>query len=349
MNNLFEKIIFIFKKPKVIVVAGSAQKTTKKAIVSVVGNGIIILEAGSKKLGDLKFFVKKSQQPILVVSHLGEYHPDKEVFAGELADTKSISELIQTLPSYGHLILNYDDETVRDLHSQTPAHFLSFGFGARADIRASDVVLTQFPAAGTNFKINYKGKTVPVWLEKLFGKEHIYAALAAAAVGETVDRNLVEISSALKKYSGVSGHMKLIDGIKKTSIIDDSDNASVLSMVEGLALLKQIQTPAGRKIAVLGDIIGVGKYTIESHEALGEIVAESADLLLTVGVRAKFFAEGARKKGMSNDKIFEFSETGPGGLALQEKMREGDLILIDGSKEMSMMDVVKEVKAGPIV
>lgn len=325
-------------------VAGSSQKTTKAAIASVVGRDVVIFEASAQKLNDLKFFLRSSQSPILVVSHIGEYHPEKEFFAGELKEAKDAGVLAVILPTHGHLVLNYDDETVRDLHGQSPAHPLFFGFGARADILASDIVLTQFPDAGTNFKINYKGKTVPVWLEKLFGKEHMYAALAATAVGEILGLNLVEISSALKRYSGIAGHMKLLEGIKQSFILDDSENASVLSMAEGLGLLKKIKAP-GRKIAVLGDILGVGKYTIEAHEAMGENVALSADLLFTVGDRAKFFAEGARKKGMPNDKIFEFSETGPAGLALQEKMAQGDLILIDGSKEMSMMDIVQEIMA----
>ncbi|MBI2042355.1 MAG: hypothetical protein HYT21_01190 [Candidatus Nealsonbacteria bacterium] len=344
MKKLFEKIKFIFRKPTLILVAGAAQKTAREAIAGVAGKEVLVFEAASKTPNEWKFFIERSQLPILVVSHIGEYHPEKEFFAGELKDAKEISVLAKMLPAHGHLILNYDDETVRDMHGQSKAHPLFFGLGARADIQASDIVLTQFPETGTNFKINYEGKTVPVWLEKLFGKEHVYAALAAAAAGEILGLNLVEISGSLKRYVGVAGHMKLTGGIKQSFILDDSENASVLSMAEGLDLLKRIKV-SGKKIAVLGDIVGVGKYTIEAHEAIGENVALSADLLFTVGDRAKFFAEGARKRGMTNDRIFEFSEVGPSGLALQEKIAQGDLILIDGSKEMSMMDVVTEVKA----
>jgi UDP-N-acetylmuramyl pentapeptide synthase len=44
---------------------------------------------------------------------------------------------------------------------------------------------------------------VPIWLKNLFGKENIYAALAAAMVGEILGINLVEISNGLKEYKGV--------------------------------------------------------------------------------------------------------------------------------------------------
>ena len=277
---------------------------------------------------------------------MGEYHPEKEFFSGDIEETKEISRSASLLPPRSHLVLNFDDETVRDVKNQSKAHSLTFGFGMRADVRATDIVLTQFPALGTNFKINYGGNIVPVWLENLFGKENIYAALAAAAVGEVLGLNLVEISEALKNYKGLPGKLRLIGGIKKSLILDDSESASSMSMLESLDILKRTEG-AGRKIAVLGDILGVGKYALEAHEAIGEKVKGSADLLFTVGDRAKFFAEGAKSKGMSEDLIFHFNDAASAGKALQDEIKEGDLVLVDGSKEMGMIEVVEEVKSVP--
>ncbi|MFA5766716.1 MAG: Mur ligase family protein [Candidatus Paceibacterota bacterium] len=350
MRIFLKKIKFALKRPNVVVVAGAGRNTAKEAIFEVlsahfkINKDVFICDAGDWSRNDLKFFLSKSKLPILVVTHMGEYHPEKEFFAGELKDAEEAIELAKSLPSHGQLVLNYDDETVRDIHNQSYAHPLTFGMGARADIKVSDVVLTQFPDIGTNFKINYEGKTVPVWLERLFGKENIYAALAAAAVGETLGLNLVEISVALKRYCGVSGKLKIMDGIKKSFILDDSENASVLSMAEALDIINKIEVP-GRKIAVLGDIVGVGKYTIEAHEAIGEKVGRTADLLFTIGDRAKFFAQGAIAKGMEQDNIFQFSDIQRAGIKLQEEIRTGDLVLVDGSKEMDMGEVVLEVKA----
>jgi UDP-N-acetylmuramoyl-tripeptide--D-alanyl-D-alanine ligase len=350
MRIFLKKIKFALKRPNVVVVAGAGRNTAKEAIFEVlsahfkINKDVFICDAGDWSRNDLKFFLSKSKLPILVVTHMGEYHPEKEFFAGELKDAEEAIELAKSLPSHGQLVLNYDDETVRDIHNQSYAHPLTFGMGARADIKVSDVVLTQFPDIGTNFKINYEGKTVPVWLERLFGKENIYAALAAAAVGETLGLNLVEISVALKRYCGVSGKLKIMDGIKKSFILDDSENASVLSMAEALDIINKIEVP-GRKIAVLGDIVGVGKYTIEAHEAIGEKVGRTADLLFTIGDRAKFFAQGAIAKGMEQDNIFQFSDIQRAGIKLQEEIRTGDLVLVDGSREMDMGEVVLEVKA----
>lgn len=323
----------------------------KEAILKVInrhfkiGKEIIVCDEDTK---DIEFFLQKSSLPILVATHVGEYHPEKEFFAGELKDAKGMIKLASLLPGYASLVLNFDDETVRDIKNQSRAHTVTFGFGMRSDVRVTDIVLTQFPALGTNFKINHEGNIVPVWLKNLFGKENIYAALAAAAAGEVLGLNMVEISEALKDCRGLPGRMRLVEGIKKSWVLDDSANASSLSMLESLEILKKIEG-VGRKIAVLGDILGIGKYTLEAHEALGGEVKNSADLLVTVGNRSKFFAQGAKIRGMMEEKIFEFNDAASAGKFLQEEIKAGDLILIDGSKEMSMIDIVKEIEAGPIV
>jgi len=237
--NIFDKLKFIFKRPKVVIVTGEGRACAAEAIRKVLKqdkNKILIIEAEPQKVDDLEFLVKKSSLPILVVTHIGDIpvdpvrNPDrisstnpplkrylnreisngvdKDFFAGPREKTKEIIKLAKILPTQGFLILNFDDETVREIKdtnpSTTPSHILTFGFQEGADFLASDIILN----TGTNFKINYKGNIVPVWLEKLFGKEQIYSALAAAGVGVIFDLNLVEISQSfqsLKNYQSLPG------------------------------------------------------------------------------------------------------------------------------------------------
>jgi len=343
--NIFEKIKFILKKPKVVVVTGNGRQTAKEAIYQVlsqhfkVEKEILVFEVGDKEIKKFGFFLKNSSRAILVITPVGDIPYDKEFFSGAKEEVKEVTLLAKTLPAQTNLILNFDDETVREIDDVTNLKTLTFGFGERADFKASDVKLNM----GTNFKVNYKGNIVPVWLEKLFGKEQIYAALSAVAVGTIFDLNLVEISQALKNYFSLPGKMRLIEGQKKSFILDDSESATVFSMVEAIETLGKPEW-AKRKIAVLGDVLGIGKYTIEAHEAIGERVTKNCDLLFTVGERAKFIAQGATQKGMPIEKIFQFDTIDEGKLKLQEEIKEGDLILVDGSKEMEMGKIVKEIK-----
>lgn len=359
--NFLTKIIFSLKKPRVIIVAGNAYQSTGEAIFQVLKhnfktekistsfylkslfkNKILVVGAGLQQVDQC--FIKKSKLPILVVTNIGDIPSDKDFFTGEKAKTKEIIKLAESLPSRGYLILNFDDETARELKNKTRAHSLTFGFQERADFRATDVFLTQFPSFGTNFKLNYQGNIVPIWLKNIFGKEQIYASLASVAAGTILDLNLVEISESLKLYQGLRGRMRLIKGIKNSMILDDSESATPFSMTEALEVLGELEG-FERKIAVLGDIIGIGKYTIEAHEALGERVAKSANDLFTFGLRAKFIAQGALEKGMIQERIFQFNTIDEGKLKLQDEIRDGDLILVDGSKEMKMGRIVEEIKA----
>ncbi len=369
MNRIFDKIKFLFKKPKVVIVTGNGATCAKEAIFQVlkqhfkIGKEILLFEGDLTEPGNLrefKFLIKKSSLPILVVTHLSNPPPEKNFWASEREKAKKIRELAKTLPVQGYLILNFDDETVREIKNETNLKEFTFGFQEGADFRATDIKYQASGGSeggkegkalfdldtGVNFKVSYKGNIVPVWLEKLFSKEQIYAALSAVSVGTIFDLNLVETSQALKSYKSLPGKMRLIEGIKNSMILDNSKSATVFSTAEALEILGKIKCPEhSRRIAVLGDIIGIGKYTIEAHEAIGERVAKAADLLFTFGPRAKFIAKGSFEKGMNFEKISQFDTIEEGKLKLQDEIKEGDLILVDGSREMEMGKIIAEIKA----
>ncbi|MBZ9573039.1 hypothetical protein KJA17_02575 [Patescibacteria group bacterium] len=358
MFNLFLKFIFLRKKPKVIVVGGVSSSLAVAAIFQVLKNFFKVKKIEEKvRFKDIskndilifdfsklsppkkfKFWLKNSSLPILAISSLGEIPPSEIIFASPRSP--ELENLAQFLPSFSYLILNFDDETVRSIGDKLNVNQITFGFDQGSDFQVIDLRINK---NGTNFKLNFEGNILPIWLRNLFGKKNIYSVLAAVCVGYTLNLNLVRLSRNLKSYQGVEGEGKLIEGIKNSFLLDDSKNASPFSMNEMLGILGKIGKE-GRKIAVLGDILGIGKYTIEAHEAIGEKVVQNADLLFTVGARAKFIAKGAREKGMEARTIFEFDETSRAEIALQKEIREGDLILIDGSTEMEMPDIIKEVK-----
>ena len=383
MNNFLSKFIFSIKKPKIIIVVGDGRSCTTEAIFQVLNqenivrkivnfeqfslnfdkDEILIFETKLDKPSDLEqfaFLIQKSSLAVLVITQVGDIPSDKDFFAGEKEKTASIRKLAKNLNPSSHLVLNFDDETVREIKDETNLKEITFGFQEGADFRASDIKINPVRESeeierlksdnfsngvngGTNFKVNYNGNIVPIWLDKLFGKEQIYSALAASVVGIIFDLNLVEISQSLKNYHSLSGKMHTIKGIKNSLILDDSESATISSMIEAIEILGKLQG-FKRKIAVLGDVIGAGKYAIEAHETIGEKVAKNTDLLFTFGSRAKFISQGAQQKGMLVEKIFQFDTIDEGKLKLQEEIKEGDLILVDGSKEMKMGLIIEEIK-----
>ena len=92
------------------------------------------------------------------------------------------------------MVLNFDDETTRGIKNLTNLKLVTFGLGEGADFVASDINYNHV----TNFKLNYQGNTIPIWLDFPAQKEHIYSSVATIAVSTLFNLNLVEVSQILK-------------------------------------------------------------------------------------------------------------------------------------------------------
>ncbi len=162
--------------------------------------------------------------------------------------------------------------------------------------------------------------------------------------------NLVDGAQALNRLAPLPGHMCLILGIKNTLIIDDTYNSSPAPVKSALATLAQIQTKDGaQRYAVLADMLELGPETEAAHREVGLRVAElGIDYLIVVGEASKHTAQAAREAGMEEHRIAAFADSVSAGKFLQEKLREGDVILVKGSQSMRMERVVKEIMAEPL-
>ncbi len=316
-----------------------------KILIKIKHPQVLILEMNASP-SNIKYFTKFIPFHIGLVTAIGEIPSRGEFFAGEEKKAKEKINLLKSLHSQDFAILNYDDATVFDMKSDAKAYIITFGFGGGAEVRAINYEILNYPEQkGITFKIDFEGNIVPVRVFNTFGKSQVYAALAATAVGVTLDLNLIEISQSLEKYQSPPGRMKLIKGIKESLIIDDSYDASSFSMLTALEVLKEIK--GKRKVAVLGDIIGIGKYTEQAHRHMGEEAAKIVDLLFVIGPRAKFIADEAKIKGFLEEKIFQFEDLKEAGLTLQKKINKEDLILVKGSREIHLEKIVEEIMAYP--
>jgi len=315
----------------------------------------LVLEMGADRPGDIKYLVDFVHPKVGVITALGEVPVHVEFFEDPQQVAKEKRNLITCLQEGEIAILNYDDEAVRQLGEGIKAKILTYGLKDRADVRATNYDLRLNAGDNVselNFKLEFRGSSVPARLFNVLGVQHLYSALAATAVGIIFNVNLVEISEALKEFQPLPGRMHLIRGIKNSLIIDDSYNAALLSVEAALDSLEIFgnNPPAGRqgrKIVVLGDMLEIGEYAPEAHRRVGRKAAAIADLIFTVGPRAKFIAEAAVKYDFDEKKIFQFDVSDEAGKIVQEQIKEGDIILIKGSRAMKMEKIIKEIMAEP--
>ncbi|MDI6717582.1 MAG: UDP-N-acetylmuramoyl-tripeptide--D-alanyl-D-alanine ligase [Patescibacteria group bacterium] len=335
---------------------------------------IIILEFGADRPGDIKYLLKIAKPKLGIITAIGDIPVHVEFYDDVEDVVKEKLKIVEALPSSGFAVLNCDDEMVMKMKDKTGAQAITFGFNEEADMKISNfenysVPLTSLGQApsvnseqvssviamagrassrqvrpgGISFKIEYKGSFVPVNLKNVFGKAQAYSVASAFAIGTIYGLNLVEIAELIERhYIPAKQRMNLIEGIKETWIIDDSYNASPLSIKEALMTLGDLESE--RKIAVLGDMLELGKYSIEAHEDAGKMVREVADILITVGPRGKFIAEKAKLNGMSYSSVFSFDTVNESLKTIQDLSRPGDLILVKASRAIGLDKVVEEIR-----
>ena len=305
---------------------------------------LLILEYAADHPGYIRHLLTIARPNISIITTIGEIPVHVEFYAGAEEVAREKGRLIEYLPSAGFAVLNYDDETVMSLKDRTRANIITFGFARGADMRITnfETKSSGFKPLGISFKLEYGGSTIPVKIDKVFGRAQAYASAAAACVGVIFGLNLVKISEALKNYLPATGRMRLVAGQNSTYILDDSYNASPISVHAALDTLRDL--PAKRKIAILGDMTEIGPYTIQAHEEIGKIASDVADVLITVGTAAKLIADSAIKEGFKKKNIYQFNDVDDAIKPVEEMIKKGDLILVKGSHIMRMEEIVEGIQ-----
>ena len=308
---------------------------------------VLVLEYGADHPGDIARLVKLYKPTVGVVTAVGEIPVHVEYFSGPEALAKEKSELVRALDPRSLAILNFDDQVVLDMQTVTKAQVRTFGFGDGASVRISNLDLSTDDRGrpqGINFKLHLDGSLMPMKIEGSLGRSQTYASAAAAIVGLHFGMNLVEINKGLLSYRGTPGRLRIIPGIRGSVIIDDTYNAAPAAMHLALDTLRNCSAP--RKVAVLGDMLELGRYSLEVHRTAGNKVGNLVHALVCVGEKAKFIADSAANQ-MAREQIYTFHTSEEAKSKVQELIKEGDLVLVKGSQGMRMEKIVEEIMAEP--
>jgi UDP-N-acetylmuramyl pentapeptide synthase len=314
----------------------------------------LVLEVGADRPGDIRSLVGWLPVDIAVITRLPEVPVHVEFFDSPEAVIEEKASLIDAIKPGGTLALFADDPRTLALQHHLPApdaRIITFGFSAGADVRGEHIALLKEEGGGDwpigmSAKISSEDVTVPLEVAGAVGAHAFLPALAAAAVGRALDKNLGDIVGALESYDPPPGRMRLVAGLKGTLIVDDTYNASPAATVAALDTLTLI-APKGRRIVAIGDMLELGRHSVEEHRKIGAHVAATADLLVTVGFRARDIAQGALDNGMLDKNILQFEDSGKAGRELQNLLQEEDCVLVKGSQSIRMERVVEEVMADP--
>lgn len=262
-------------------------------------------------------------------------HPTHLERAGSLeAIARAKAELPAALPPDGLAVLNADDPRVAAMRGVTAAPVRTFGLSPGADVRGTDV--ESHGVDGTSFTLE-----APWGLRRMRsatpGRHLVPHALAAATVADHFGIPLDEVEAALAAGSRASHRMAVVEATGGATVIDDTYNASPVSVGAALDFLGECQLAPGRsRYAVLGDMLELGPEEERLHREIGARAAAVVDALVAVGERGRWIAEGARAAGLR--RVSEAHDADEAVLTVERALSPGvgDLLLVKGSRGIEL-------------
>jgi UDP-N-acetylmuramoyl-tripeptide--D-alanyl-D-alanine ligase len=287
---------------------------------------VAALEMGIYDVGDIDFLARIALPTVGVVLNVAPIHLERAGSVERIAQAKS--EMISALSPDGIAILNQDDPRVLAMRTLAPGASLTFGLEPGADWRGVD--LRPLPE-GLALTLIRGGRHFPLQTA-LPGAHHAHALLAGAAVMEAVGVETESIAPALAAVPAHAARQRLRSGRAGWLIIDDTYNASPLSVLAALDLLAA--RAATRRVAVLADMLELGAVSDESHRLVGEQAAARADLVIAVGPLARRIADAAGAQA------HWFPDKESLRTHLDSLLAPDDVVLVKGSRGMAMEEVV---------
>jgi len=161
------------------------------------------------------------------------------------------------------------------------------------------------------------------------GQQGAKFSLAAAAVADMLDVKRADITKGLPTLSPFPGRMQILPGTKGTTLIDDTYNASPISVKAALDVLYAARTK--QRVAILGSMNELGDYSEQAHVEVGKYCdPKKLDVVVTVGKDAKqWLAPIARERGCA---VRTFLNPHEAGAYVCGRLEKGAVVLAKGSQ-----------------
>ncbi len=280
---------------------------------------VVVVEVGTDKPGDIEEFKAYLKADLGVLTAVTPEHmllfKDMAAVAREefgLADLAA------------KLIINAD--MIEPKYHRDRRVDATYALSQAADLQLTNL---KFDGLNSSFDVLWRGKHLLKAEHEAIAEPRLYSAAAAIAVAAELGLTPAQIKAGLDLIKPVNGRMQQLAGVKHSTIIDDTYNASPEAMKAALATLYRL--PAKQKIAILGNMNELGDYSKQAHEEIGRLcLPDELDQLVTIGADANdYLATAAEAKGC---KVNRFDDPVAAGEYLKEVIKDGGLILAKGSQ-----------------
>ena len=301
-----------------------------------------VIEMGMYTTGEIALLCAWTHPRIGIVLNVGPVHLERAGSMDAIARAKR--ELPESLPEDGAAVLNADDPIVRAMAPRTRARVWLAGTAADADVRGSAV--ESAGAEGFSFTLEHAGRQRRVQIP-LPGRHLLANVLAATAVGLADGVPFEAVADAIEALR-IPTRLVVRTLPGGVTLLDDTYNASPAATLAALDLMADFPASgaaetAGRRIALLGDMLELGAMAAEEHARVGARAAEVLDALFTVGDLSHGIADAARAHGLARATHCHTKDDAIA--ALRATLRPGDVLLVKASRALALETVVRALTA----
>ena len=295
---------------------------------------VAVLEMGMNHAGEIRALTEIAKPDVGVVTNVGYAHV--EAFDSIEGVAAAKRELIEGLGVQGVAVLNADDARVLGFRNEHPGRSVTFGFSECADVRAEQV---EFGAHGARFRV------AGVEFESgLAGRHAVMNLLAAIAVARVFGIALQKLADRVRSFSAgkMRGERLERDGIVIWNDCYNSNPEAARCMIDVLR-----ETPAKRRIAVLGEMLELGQAAAQLHSEVGRYAAEQKiDFLIGVRGNAQAMINAAVGAGLPESAAIFFEDAGEAGEFVRRTVRSGDAVLFKGSRGVRVEKALERLTGG---
>lgn len=347
--------------PLLIGITGSAGKTTTKEMIATLvaterrthkswgnfnnqigaplcldnmpdGTEVVVSEMGMNHAGEIAQIAGLMRPNVGVYTNIAPVHIE---FFGTIEGIAAAKrELLENLAPGGTVIVNNDNEHVVRISKDFEGRKVTYGVEHDADYRATGI--RERGLLGTRFTLVAEGTTLELELA-LPGRHNLDNLLAAIACARAIGISWNGIESGVREVKPAY-HRGIAIPFRGATIYDDTYNSNPYALARTLELMTQAD--ATRRIAVIGDMLELGEQELQFHRDAGLQIPKSIDVIVGVGKRTKALLEGAREAGFADDALHHFDNAQSAGEFLKNEIREGDLVLVKGSRGVGLDQAV---------
>jgi len=297
---------------------------------------VAVLEMGMNHAGEIRRLAHISRPNVGVVTNVGYAHVENFESIDGIAAAKR--ELVEALGEEGVAVLNADDPLVAAMAKAHSGRTVLYGQSDLADVRAEEVTFsengTRFRVGSTAFETSLPGR---------HNVSNILAGIATAEVYGIAPDALVEAVRTLTPGK-MRGERIEHRGITIFNDCYNSNPEAVRTMLEALR-----DTPARRRIAVLGEMLELGHWAGPLHRSVGDhAVMCGIDVLIGIRGAACHMLDAAKSKGLRAGAALFFEDPVEAGRALRAIAQPGDVILFKGSRGVRVERALDEFLWSPV-